>query len=364
MRLWKGILSVAVAGAMCGIPMWAAPDTPQNAPVPRQPAGPQQQSRQAPEPGMVNYVEGQASINGQALNSSAAGQAAVETGQTLATQNGKVEMLLSPGTILRLNDNSSVRMDSNSLGDVRVSLMNGRAMVESDQLLKDERMVVNLGPSSVLLKKNGLYDFDASTGHVRVFDGVAEVTMNSKTYAVHGGHEFDLNASHLKARGFDKKKDEDAFYRWSSLRSSYLAEANADAARGFANGSYGAAFYGGYPYNPGWFWDPYFDAYTWLPWDGYFFSPFGFGFYSPGFAFAAPFYGYGGFGGYRHFGPGYRAPVVTGGVRGGGFANGFGQVRGGGFRGGVPAGGGFHGGGFAGGGVRGGGFAGGFGGRR
>ena len=364
MKAWKGILSVAVSGAMCGIPTWAAPpDTPQNATVPRQQVAPgPQQSRQGPEPGMVNYVEGQASINGQALSSSSAGQADVQPGQTLATQNGKVEMLLSPGTVLRLNDNSAARLDSNSLGDVRVSVMSGRAMVESDQLLKDERVVVNVGPSAVLLKQHGLYDFDAGNGNVRVFDGVADVTMNDKTYAVHGGHDFDLNASKLKARGFDKKKSEDAFYRWSSLRSSYLAEANADAARGFANGQYGAAFYGGYPYYPGWFWDPYFSAYTWLPWDGYFFSPFGFGFYSPGFAFAAPFYGYYGFGGYRHFGPGYRAPVVTGGVRGGGFANGFGQVRGGGIRGG-GVGGGFRGG-VAGGGVHGGGFAGGFGGRR
>ena len=28
---------------------------------------------------------------------------------------------------------------------------------------------------------------------------------------------------------------------------------------------------------------PYCDAYTWMPWDGIFFSPFGWGFYSPGF---------------------------------------------------------------------------------
>ena len=61
---------------------------------------------------------------------------------------------------------------------------------------------------------------------------------------------------------------------------------------------HGYAYGGANPYyaddDPGWFWDPYFDAYTWMPWDGIFFSPFGWGFYSPGFAYAAPFYG-GGF---------------------------------------------------------------------
>ncbi len=187
-----------------------------------------------------------------------------------------------------------------------------------------------------------------------------------------------------KARGFDKKASEDAFYRWGSLRSSYLAEANADAARGFAQGYYGngysgapySSFYGaygtpGYASDPGWFWDPYFSAYTWLPWDGIFYSPFGWGFFSPGFAYYAPFYGYGFRGGYHQFGPGYAprvaahvgvsGPVAGAGVRsgfagGGGVRTSAGFAGGSGFRGGggFAAGGGFHGGGggFGGGGRR------------
>jgi len=307
MRLWKGILSVAVAGAMSGLPLWAAPPDTQNAPLPqqRQHAVPVQQ-RQGPQPGTINYVEGQATLNGQVLSQSLAGAAEVRPEETLATQNGKAELLLSPGAILRLNDNSAVRMDSNALGDIRITVMFGRAMLEADQLLKDERIAVSLGPAVVPLKEHGLYDFDASTGHVRVFEGVAVVTIAGKTYEVHGGHEFALNASKLRARGFDKNKYEDAFYRWSSLRSSYLAEANADAARGFANGYYAGPYYvAGYPYYPGWFWDPYFGAYTWLPWDGYFFSPFGFGFYSP---FYLGFYG-----GPYFYGGGFYGPRVYGG---------------------------------------------------
>ena len=370
---WKGLVSAVAAFALVGLPLLAAPNVTTAPPPARQ----QQQSppaQQGPEPGMVNYVEGQASVGGQSLNANSAGKVQVQPGQMIETQNGRVEMLLSPGTLIRLDNNSAVRLDSNGLADVEVTVVRGRAMVESDQLLKDEFIGIHVGPSMVRLMKHGLYDFDATgAGMVRVFDGIVKVNAGNKDYTVRGGHDFDLNATKLKARGFDKKKYEGTFYRWSSLRSSYLAEANADAARGFANGNYGAGFYAGYgyPYDPGWFWDPYFDAYTWLPWDGYFFSPFGWGFYSPGFAFAAPFYGYG-FGGFHRFGPGYR-PLATGGIRGGGFGNGFGRggfhggaVRGGGFAGGgfrggaVRSGGGFAGGGFrGGGGVRGGGFAGG-----
>ena len=85
----------------------------------------------------------------------------------------------------------------------------------------------------------------------------------------------------------------DDFYRWASLRSSYLADANVDAAEAYA-GSGG--WRPGSWYGDGWYWDPWFDAYTFLPGDGIFFDPFGWGFYSP---WCAPYFGfgYGGWGG-------------------------------------------------------------------
>jgi hypothetical protein len=319
---------------------------------------------------MLNYIEGQASLGGQALAQNSAGTARLQAGQSLATQNGRVELLLTPGVLLRLDNNSSVLMNSPGIPDTEVTLQGGRAMVEVDQILPANHIVIHEARASIRLMKNGLYDFDSATGQVRVFEGRATVNLDGKSFTVQGGHQFALNAAKLKASGFDKKASEDSFYRWSSLRSSYLAEANADAARGVAQGYYGQGNQGygyagyGYPgyyaaaYNPGWFWDPYFDAYTWLPYDGMFFSPFGWGFYSPGLWYAAPFYGRGG---YHAFGPGYRpsaAAVQTaashasgsaeGRVGGSSFAGGGGFRGGGGFSGG-GAGGGFHGGGGGGG---------------
>jgi hypothetical protein len=352
MRSWKAVGSLLLAGMLC-VPVWA--DVNPNA-VP---------SQQVPQPGMVNYVEGQASIGGQPLNQNSIGSARLDAGQSLATQNGRAEVLLTPGVMLRIDGNSAVMMNSPDLADTDVTLQGGRAMVEADAILPANHMVIHEGPAAVRLMTKGLYDFDAAKGQVRVFDGRAEVTLGGKTFTVQGGHEFDLNASKLKARGFDKKAAEDNFYRWGSLRSSYLAEANIDAARGFAQGYYGPSYGPGYGYTgfyggayPGWFWDPYFSAYTWLPYDGIFYSPFGWGFYSPAFVYAAPFYGFRG--GFHSFSAGYRPPAAftahgavgvgtAARVGGSGFAGG-GAARTGGF-----AGGGFHGGGFAGGGFHGGG---------
>jgi len=299
---------------------------------------------------MVNYIEGQASIDGQPLTQNSIGSKQLQAGESLATQSGRAELLLTPGVLLRLDGNSAVLMNSPELADTELTVQGGRAMVEAGAILPASHIAIHEGPATVRLMKNGLYDFDAVRGQIRVFDGRAEVTLGGKTFTVQSGHEFDLNASKLKARGFDKSASEDNFYRWSSLRSSYLAEANIDAARGFAQGYYGPGYYSAGFYGPGlsgpsWFWDPYFSAYTWLPGDGIFFSPFGWGFYSPAFVYRAPFYGHSYGGGVRAFGPGYTAPLAAahsfaaseGRVSGG-------SVGGGGFAGGGFAGGGFHGG--------------------
>ena len=67
---------------------------------------------QPARPGSINYVEGKASIGTQELGPNSAGTIELEKGQTLTTEAGKVEILLTPGVFLRVADNSSVRMVS------------------------------------------------------------------------------------------------------------------------------------------------------------------------------------------------------------------------------------------------------------
>lgn len=313
----------------------------------------------AARPGTLNYVEGQASIGNTNLDAKSIGSTELEPGQTLATHAGKAEVLLTPGVFFRVGDESVVRMISPSLTDTEVELMQGSATVEVTDIHRENDLRIIEDGKSTELIKNGLYDFDADHKLVRVFDGQALVQDGGKQVKIKGGHEVDFSTGEpLKARKFDKQSVESTdLYRWTSLRSSYLAEANADAARAYMVGGLG--------WYDGWYWDPWFGAYTFLPGDGIFYSPFGWGFYSPGFAYWAPgFYG-GRY--YHHFDRDYHArgpgghygfpsnyghgvrygagawPEVRSGYRGGNEPRGFG---GGGFHGGGPSGGGFHGGGF------------------
>jgi len=317
-----------------------------------------------PQPGTVNYIEGQAAIGSQALTDKSVGSARLAAGQSLSTENGRAEILLTPGIFLRVGDHSSVQMISPGLADTIVNLEKGRAMVEVAEIRPENNVRLGENGSSTQLLKAGLYDFDADRGLIRVFDGKAEVQTAGHHTEVKSGHQLALNAAgKLKSREFDKKAYMDDFYRWANLRASYLAEANVDAARTYGGGAgwSPAAWYG-----DGWYWDPWFDAYTFIPGDGIFFDPFGWGFYSPWCAFGAPYYGYGyGYGGYgymgggyhHHFGPGYN-PRYTALGRSSGFvghaysvrgASARGFSRGSGFQGGGRGfhggGGGFHGGG-------------------
>src|SRR5260370_17155762 len=53
-------------------------------------------------PGSINYVEGQASIAGQPLDSKAIGSAELQAGQSLDTQIGKVGIFFTPGPFFTL----------------------------------------------------------------------------------------------------------------------------------------------------------------------------------------------------------------------------------------------------------------------
>ena len=60
------------------------------------PAWGSETSAQSAIPGTLNYVEGQASIGDQALSSKSIGTAELQPGQSLVTEKGKAEVLLTP----------------------------------------------------------------------------------------------------------------------------------------------------------------------------------------------------------------------------------------------------------------------------
>jgi hypothetical protein len=255
--------------------------------------------------GVVHYVEGTAYVNGERVDPKFGQFPEIKQDQEFRTEEGRAEILLTPGVFLRVGENSSLRMVSNKLTDTRVELLTGSAMVECDDIAKDNAIMLLYKGSSMILVKHGLYRLETNPARFQVYDGEAIVKGESGQLTLKGGKETALQGA-LMAENFDKKATDD-LYLWSNRRAGYLARANVQSAMSLRNSGGGwASGYGsgfgllglgaGSSLNGMWRWNPMFGMYTWLPYSGVGYSPFGYSFYSP----STVYYGYnygGGYGG-------------------------------------------------------------------
>ena len=240
-------------------------------------------------PGMIGQIEGQAALDGKPLMPGSEGRMAVRAGQMLSTGNGRAQVVLTPGVVLRLDRASAVKVITADVGHSEVLLESGRAHFVVGNLSGSPDLEVDAanGVQTALLER-GVYEFDAKAGELKVLDGKAAVSQNenSKWVDVKAGHEIALNGSASKATEFD---DRGGYGEGYGDRPGY---GGYGLGEGYSFGGYGyGAEFGGY-------------------------GPFAYGFY-PGF--------YGGFypGFYGSYGFGY------GGFGYGGFRGGFGGFRGG-----------------------------------
>lgn len=264
------------------------------------------------KPGVVNYIEGNAFLNGRPVSATGLRSTFLNANDTLSTDIGKAEVLLTPGVFLRIGENSRIRMVSPSLTDMQVALESGDAMIEVDDLVKDNQITMVAKGASVVLLKTGLYRFATEPAPTAsVIDGKAQVLMGDRKLDLGKGREVEL-AANLKPEKFDRKREDD-LYAWSNVRSEYNAAASYQAAKNVTANNYGG--WGGLgfgsSYGPGWYWNSAFNSYAWMPMNGAFYSPFGYGFYGPGVlpyapVIVAPVYGGGGGGGAVNNG---KAPV-------------------------------------------------------
>ena len=237
--------------------------------------------------GVIHFVEGQVTLDGQPVQPKFGEFPEVKNGQTLDAADGRAEVLLTPGVILRIAENSSFQMVSNSRSDTRLSVLTGSAIVEVGELLPSNAITVLYNGAHIELTKKGLYRIDSDPGKLRVYDGEARVTSGTQSLVARKGREVLLGAV-LDMSGFDTK-DTDAFMRWASRRSEYLAQANVSSARSASGLGYsGSGYNSGYGYGSGlmgggmWAFNPFYGMFTYMPYgNNMYYSPFGYPFYSP-----------------------------------------------------------------------------------
>jgi hypothetical protein len=258
--------------------------------------------------GVVQYVEGRAYLNDQLIEPKFGQFPDIKENQEFRTEEGRAEILLTPGVFLRLGENSAIRMLSTHLTDTKVEVLSGSAMIECNDVPKDNSIQALYKGNAIRFDKQGLYRIDSEPARLRVYQGEAVVTDPSGQLTLRGGKQTNLSGV-LLAESFDRKdQDQDALYSWADRRAAYVSQANIVSANavssggysgyGYGNGLFGNGLFGGYNglgYGPsflgGWMFNPMFGMYTYMPYSGFGYSPFGYTYYSPSTVVYAPEHG-------------------------------------------------------------------------
>ena len=269
--------------------------------------------------GFVNRAEGKVFILRQDAENGERGRASMGTqmrdGDRLMTEAGSyAELLLSPGSYIRLNENSEVRAVNTAFTRMSFELVKGSIITEVSNanervsnVNKDNPLEIVTPHGAASIGKDGLYRFDALETNTLVQVRQGELALAGREQFLSGKVTRLGRGKAVKLGGGDVSNLEiakvnrdaaDSFDSWSFGRAQTLMTANVSALR--RSNTMGALAYG-------WMYDPFYNCYTFIPGRGrLFFSPYGMGFFG---SYADCLrYGYG----YGYF-PQYYYPPSNGG---------------------------------------------------
>ncbi len=259
--------------------------------------------------GFVNRVEGQVIVQRVGNEENEAGRASLGTqlkeGDQLATlQGSRAEILLSPGSYLRLNENSRVRALGTRFSAMRFEILKGSVIAEvsaeENTTIKATNPLEIVTPhGSIAVAKTGVYRFDVQKNTTEVsafrgecFLGTRDALLAKNALKISKGKTVRLNGSNAAAPELAKidRPAADDFDEWSFQRAETLVAAHHSV---LSRSSALTSLTGG------WIFDPFYNCYTFVPFGRRYYTPYGFGFYnslsacSCGSGYWYPYYGSG-----------------------------------------------------------------------
>src|SRR3984957_17537870 len=139
--------------------------------------------------GLVHFSDGAVYLDDQRIEQKTGKFGQMNNGSELRTEEGRAEVLLTPGTFLRVGANSAGRMLSNKLEDTRVELLRGSAVLDQGaDTLADTSVTILYNLDQVRIKKAGRYRFDSEPPQVKVESGGIEVAADGKSIEAGAGY--------------------------------------------------------------------------------------------------------------------------------------------------------------------------------
>ena len=224
-----------------------------------------------PTAGVLNAIDGDVRIDGAPALPMSAGKLVAAPGQVIETRDGMVELLLTPGSFLRLGPGSKLRLTAADAQSARAVLSKGEALLETVDLRRPGAIRIEENGANVAIGKPGLYDFNRKRNDVAVYAGSARLDKNGDDVTLERGQ----GAKTRNLREFQAAPDRTgSLYAWSYLRSQQLSRESAASAESYPTSRDWSG--------PAWYWDPWAASYTFLSASGHINGPFGWPFYAPG----------------------------------------------------------------------------------
>jgi hypothetical protein len=183
--------------------------------------------------GLIHFLDGTVFLDDQRIEQKTGKFPQMNNGSELRTDDGRAEVLLTPGAFLRMGENSAIRMVSNQLENTRVELLKGSAVLDQGTVaLSNTAITVLYNLDQVRIQKAGRYRFDSDPPQLKVEAGEAEVTSGEKSVKVREGYAvpFDGALAARKLSGDSSGDSTDGLDAWNHERDTTVAENNLDAA--------------------------------------------------------------------------------------------------------------------------------------
>lgn len=231
--------------------------------------------------GGVNHVQGSVNITRQDAKSGLLLKGdAVEVGDRVSTgADGRAEILLNPGSYLRVAESSTFQFETTQLEDLEILVTRGSVMLEVFAA-NDFKVAVTTPKNRYDLVESGVYRVDvAADGNARieVWKGKAEVG----DAVLKGGKTASSLDGQVAVAKFDRD-DRDDFETWSKDRAKELAKGTNALRDRTLRTSLMRSFLGGrwnmYDSFGLWVYDASFGRYCFLPFGYGWSSPYGYGF--------------------------------------------------------------------------------------